>query len=56
MEERRDCLVAGEGSREELLAVNWVSNGESDRLRWSPLSSFEERVLNGEAGVMGREM
>lgn len=56
MEERRD-LAVGEESRntEELLAVNWVSKGESDRLRWSP-PSFEERVYDEEVGVMGREM
>ena len=54
MEERRD-LAWGEGSREELLAVNWVSKGESDLLRWSP-PSFEQRVGAGEAGVVGREM
>ena len=54
VEERRD-LAAGEGSREELLAVNWVSNGERDRLRWSP-PSFEDKVGEGEAGVLGREM
>ena len=56
VEERRD-LAAGEGSREELLAVNWVSNGERDpdRLRWS-LPSFEDKVDDGEAGVLGRDV
>lgn len=54
MEDRRD-LAVGDGSREELLAVNWVSNGERDRLRWSP-PSFEPRVGEVEVGVMGREM
>ena len=55
VEERRDLAAEGEWSREELLAVNWVSNGERDRLRWS-LPSFEDRVDEGDAGALGREI
>ena len=54
VEERRDFPWV-EGSREELLAVNWVSKGESDLLRWSPLS-FEQSVGAWEVGVVVREM
>ena len=53
MEERREDLDAGEGSR-EVVPGKEASKGESDRWRW--LGSVGPRLGEVSAGDMGRDM